>query len=91
VVSANLDLVRSILADWERGDYSATGWAHPELEFDAHQSTTADDRTSGLDLAQMGTMGAHLFHLVGGKVTKVVFYWNREHALADLAPKDGSR
>jgi len=32
-VSANLDLVRSILAANERGDYSSTEWAHPEIEF----------------------------------------------------------
>jgi ketosteroid isomerase-like protein len=128
--SANVDLVRSIYADWERGDYSSGEWAHPEIEFVVADgpspgawkglaglaegfrdglsaleevSTEADEyreldgervlvlhywrgrgKTSGLELAHMRTKGAHLFHIRGGKATRLVLYWDCERALADL-------
>ena len=128
--SANLDLVRSIYADWERGDRSSVEWAHPEIELviadgpspasatglagmaeaardfvsawedlrtEAEEYRELDNesvlvliratgraKTSGLELGQMGSKGAVLFHLRGGKVTRLVSYMDRENALADL-------
>ena len=29
----NVELMRSILAGWERGDYDSTEWADPEIEY----------------------------------------------------------
>ncbi len=41
-------------------------------------------RTSGVDLGKMGTEGASLYHLRDGKVTKIVGYFDRDRALAEL-------
>jgi ketosteroid isomerase-like protein len=128
--SANLDLVRSIYADWERGDYSSTDWADSEIELviadgpspsawtglagmaegwrhslsawenyrlvaeefreiDAERVLVLLHRkgrgkTSGLELPETLTKGASVLHVIDGKVTKLVAYWDRDRALADL-------
>jgi ketosteroid isomerase-like protein len=128
--SENLDLVRSIFADWERGDYSAAEWVHPEIEtvmadgpapgrsmdvagaaelwrnflnaWEGYRAEAVEyreldaervlvlirrsgrDKRSGVDLEQIASAGAVLYHLRDGKVTKQIVYFERDRALADL-------
>jgi ketosteroid isomerase-like protein len=42
-------------------------------------------RTSGLEVGDIRMKGANLFHLRDGKVTRLVLYWDREHADPDVA------
>ena len=129
-MSENLDLVRSIYAAWERGDFGSADWAHPEIEYvraegpepgtwigvsgmaegartyldawddlrfvvdeyrelDEARVLVFDHRSgrgkaSGLQLGQMRTQSAHVFHIRDGKVTRLVIYLDRNRALADL-------
>ncbi len=125
-----IELVHSIYADWERGEFTNAEWAHPEIEFViadgpaagrwsgvaalteafrssirpwAEWSIEAEEfreldgehvlvlqryggvgKTSGLDLADMRSEGANMFHVTDGKVTRLVTYFDRRIALADL-------
>ena len=130
-MSENLDLVRSIHAPFARGDFSATEWAHPEIEFviadgpapgrwtglagmaeafrsalsgwedfraEAEDYRELDDggvlvllragsgrgKMSGLEIGQIRTKDANLFHIRGGSVTRLLIYLDRERAFADL-------
>ena len=134
----NVEVVRAIYAAWERGDFSSTEWAHPEIEFkiadlpapvsrtgvagmaESYRSDwlsaweefrvepeeyrelddervlvlshfTGRGRTSGLDVGQMRTRAAELFHVRGRKVTRLVIWGNRERAFADLGLSDQDR
>jgi ketosteroid isomerase-like protein len=129
-MSENLDLVRSIFAAWERGDFGAVDWADPAIEFitadgpapgrrggvagmeeasrdwvntwegyrvQAHQHRELDNervllvfgyrargKASGLELEQLEAKGAGVSHIDAGNVARLVAWWDRDRALADL-------
>jgi|SRR6185437_2178893 len=129
-MSENLNLVRSIYADWERGEWGSADWAHPEIELLSPDGPTpgtwtgltamaevwrenlsafscfrvnADEyceldgdrvlvfhtwsgrgKASGVEVERMQARSATLFHIRGSKVIRLVAYWDRDRALADL-------
>jgi ketosteroid isomerase-like protein len=126
-MSENLDLVRSIYAAHERGDYANAEWADPDIEYviadgpdtgvwtgragmtqawrdvlsayDQYRTVVDDIReidgdrvlvlgsyvgrgkSTGLRLAGMN---ASLWQMRDGRVVRLIIYWDRDRALADL-------
>jgi ketosteroid isomerase-like protein len=131
-VSANLDLVRSIYAAFERGDFSSTDWAHTEIEyegiagdlvqpvrvvglagmvasyrdflsawedlrFEVDEYRELDEervlvlghysgrgKRSGVELGQITRRMAAVLYINDMRVRRLVNYWDRDRALADL-------
>ena len=126
-MSANMDLVRSIYADWERGEWGRGDWASSDIGYEyvggpeprsgtglaglasgirdwlgawddwrveavefrdidgEHVFVTVKNlgrgKASGL---QVESLGANLFRVRDGKVTRLVSYWDRDDAPDDL-------
>jgi ketosteroid isomerase-like protein len=76
---------RAFLSAWE--DFRVENVEHRQL--DGERVLMLDllsgrGKTSGVELGHMQAKGASLFHIRRGKVTRIVTYWDRQHALADL-------
>jgi ketosteroid isomerase-like protein len=84
---------RSWLAPWE--EFHAEAEEYREIDDErvlVLVKNTGRGKTSGLNLGQMHPRVASLFHIHGGKVTKLLNYLEPYRALADLglAPEGGS-
>ena len=79
------ELWRDYLSTWE--DYRGEVEEYSELDDErvlVFVRLGGRGRTSGLEISQTRTNAANLFHLRDGKVTRLVLYFDRERALADL-------
>ena len=80
---------RDFLAAW--GDYRVMADEYRALDAErvlVLLTARARGRASGLEAHQGGTEGANVFHVRDGKVSRLVIYWDRERALADLGLKE---
>ena len=83
--------VREFLSAWEDFRIEADNFR----EIDGHRVLVLDHRsgrgkTSGLELGAVRTDGARLFHIRDGKVAKLVVYFDRDRAFADLGLTPGA-
>jgi ketosteroid isomerase-like protein len=77
---------RDFLAAW--ADYRATADEFRVLDDErvlVLLTARARGKASGLEAHQGATEGATVFHFRDRKVSRLLIYWNREHALADVA------
>jgi ketosteroid isomerase-like protein len=77
--------LRNILSAWE----GVRAEADEYRELDAERVLVLDRRSargkrSGLEIEQMLTEGAVVFHIRDAKVVRLLIYWDRERGLADL-------
>jgi ketosteroid isomerase-like protein len=92
-VAGMADATREWMAVWH--DWRVEGDEYHDLDSErvlVLVRYSGRGRTSGMQIAQVRTTGATLFHVSGGKVNRLVFYLDRERAFADLglAPETGS-
>jgi ketosteroid isomerase-like protein len=81
------------LSAWE--EYRAVVEEYRELDDErvlALGRYSGRGKTSGVSLGKTGSKGAAMFHIRDGKVMRIVFYFDRERAFADLdlAPETDS-
>lgn len=86
-VQGMADAFRNMLKAWTDWRVTADDW----VEVDNHRVLvlyhfSARGKVSGLEAGQLHTRGATLFELSAGRVTRIVQYFDRDRALADLGP-----
>jgi ketosteroid isomerase-like protein len=93
-VSAYLTWVRDFLSAWEglRIEVDEYRELDDERVLVLLHVSGGRGKTSGVEMGRHGGGGAQIVHLRAGKVTRVVTYFNRDRALADLglAPEAGA-